>query len=113
MKNVDWYYQRKGCKTCAKTDAFLTQHQLKVSQLVDCKKQPMGKDDLQPLLSQVNQVLAVRGSAVKRYQTPFDQSEVLGAVLGPTGNLRAPSLRQGQTLYVGYDSELYSGLLNS
>jgi hypothetical protein len=32
---------------------------------------------------------------------------VLEAVLGPTGNLRAPTLRVGKTLLVGFSEEVY------
>ena len=32
-------------------------------------------------------------------------------VLGPTGNLRAPTLRKGKTLIVGFNAEMYDELL--
>ena len=31
-------------------------------------------------------------------------------LLGPTGNLRAPTLRKGKTLVVGFDKETYQKL---
>ena len=31
-----------------------------------------------------------------------DQEELLGLMLGRTGNLRAPTLRSGKTLFVGF-----------
>lgn len=113
MKQVDWYYRRKGCKTCAKADAFLAQHEVEVSELVDCKKYPMSKGDVQLLLAGVTQVLAARGSTVRSFQSPCDQGEVLVAIMGPTGNLRAPTLRQGKRLYVGYDVNLYGDLVQA
>jgi len=33
--------------------------------------------------------------------------EVLAVVLGPTGNLRAPTFRSGKTLVVGFDEATY------
>lgn len=33
--------------------------------------------------------------------------ELLAAMLGPTGNLRAPTLVVGKTLIVGFNEELY------
>jgi hypothetical protein len=33
------------------------------------------------------------------------------AMLGPTGNLRAPTARVGKTLVVGFNEDVYSGLL--
>jgi hypothetical protein len=32
-------------------------------------------------------------------------------MLGPTGNLRAPTLRAGKTVIVGFNEELYGGKL--
>ena len=36
---------------------------------------------------------------------------LLGLLLGPTGNLRAPTLRKGRTLIVGFEEETYEKLL--
>lgn len=37
--------------------------------------------------------------------------EAVEAMLGPTGNLRAPTLRAGKTVLVGFNDETYSGIL--
>jgi hypothetical protein len=39
------------------------------------------------------------------------RAELLGLLLGPTGNLRAPTLRKGRTLLVGFDEATYTRLL--
>jgi len=36
-----------------------------------------------------------------------DMEELLKKVTGRTGNLRAPTLKRGNTLYVGFTVELY------
>lgn len=36
------------------------------------------------------------------------RDEILVKVTGRTGNLRAPVLRRGDVLYVGYNDELYA-----
>ena len=41
--------------------------------------------------------------------TPTD--EVIGAMLGPTGNLRAPTMRVGKTIVVGFNEEQYQTVL--
>jgi hypothetical protein len=38
--------------------------------------------------------------------------EVAALVVGPSGNLRAPALRVGKTLLVGFDEGTYSTLLS-
>ena len=36
------------------------------------------------------------------------QKETVTAMLGPTGNLRAPTLKVGKTLLVGFNEDAYS-----
>jgi hypothetical protein len=36
-----------------------------------------------------------------------DPATLAGLLLGPTGNLRAPTLRKGRTLVVGFDEATY------
>lgn len=106
-KKIDWYYHRKGCKTCAKSDAFLSQNSIEVVKQVDCKKEVYNQQQAGGLLDHLSQVLAVKGNAVKRFDASSPREEVLAAVIGPTGNLRAPSLRLGEVLIVGFDADLY------
>ena len=37
--------------------------------------------------------------------------EAIDAMLGPTGNLRAPTIRSGKTLLVGFHEETYEAKL--
>lgn len=39
---------------------------------------------------------------------PPSPADLAMAVLGPTGNLRAPSLRIGKTWLVGFNEEIYA-----
>jgi hypothetical protein len=38
---------------------------------------------------------------------PPDDETLLAHILGPTGNLKAPTLRKGDTLLVGFSEEAY------
>jgi hypothetical protein len=40
-----------------------------------------------------------------------DRRALLALLLGPTGNLRAPTLRKGRTLIVGFEEGTYRKLL--
>lgn len=40
-----------------------------------------------------------------------DRATLLGLLLGPSGNLRAPTLRKGRTLLVGFDEPTYKTVL--
>ena len=37
--------------------------------------------------------------------------DVVDAMLGPTGNLRAPTIRKGKTVLVGFNEEVYRAKL--
>jgi arsenate reductase-like glutaredoxin family protein len=39
-----------------------------------------------------------------------DEGELLKAMLGPTGNLRAPTLRVGNTLLIGFNEDMYQAV---
>jgi len=39
------------------------------------------------------------------------RGELVKLLSGPTGNLRAPTLRKGRTLIVGFDEQTYTKLL--
>jgi len=41
-------------------------------------------------------------------KNPPDEATLLSHMLGPTGNLRAPTLRAGKTLLVGFNKEAYN-----
>ena len=53
-----------------------------------------------------------RGKKTVMY-TPGSESkeEILKVSLGRTGNLRAPTLRVGKNMYVGYNEDMYKELL--
>jgi arsenate reductase-like glutaredoxin family protein len=42
---------------------------------------------------------------------PPSEATLLKHLLGPTGNLRAPTIRTGTTLLVGFHDEAYRSLL--
>ena len=41
-------------------------------------------------------------------KTQLSQDEILKLVLGPTGNLRAPTLLIGKQMVVGFNEEMYA-----
>ncbi len=62
----------------------------------------------------MDEIFATKGKQVVhldlKRQKPA-KSVVLALLLGPTGNLRAPTVRKGRTLLVGFDEETYAKLL--
>lgn len=60
-------------------------------------------------------MVIAKGQKVLRYRIADgpDEDELLGLMLGRSGTLRAPTLRRGKTLLVGYNSAAYDETLGS
>lgn len=81
---------------------------------VNARKERLDAGATRALLSSVSDVVAVKGRKTLRFSldpnaTPSD--DLLAAVMGPSGNLRAPALRVGTTLVVGFRPDLYEEIL--
>lgn len=77
---------------------------------VDAKAK-WGRDDALKLASRI---VVARGSRVLNFsmtRNPPDEKTLLAHLLGPTGRLRAPTLRIGKTLLVGFNAEAYANVL--
>lgn len=73
----------------------------------------LGADDARKLAAAASQVIVAKGKQVATY-TPTGKptTEVVQAMLGPTGNLRAPTLVSGKTVLVGFNEVSYAELLD-
>ena len=100
--------------TCAKTQGFLAKHKLTVAEQADAKKATIKGAAALDVLEGVDELYVAKGKKVEhvnlRKARP-DRATLLGLLLGPTGNLRAPTLRKGRTLIVGFEEETYKKLL--
>lgn len=59
-------------------------------------------------------LIVARGKRIQRFDisavAPTDD-ELAAVLLGPTGNLRAPTIRRGRVLLVGFSEATYRSLL--
>lgn len=82
---------------------------------VDAEKQPHDRDRALALARQVKRIITARGKKVVTLaldpKAPPPEEELLAALLGPTGKLRAPTIRVGDTLLVGFNAAAYRELL--
>ena len=64
------------------------------------------------LLKAASKLHVAKGKKLSEFNVGDSFSEeAVAAMLGPTGNLRAPTIVRGKTLIVGYNEELFSKLL--
>jgi arsenate reductase-like glutaredoxin family protein len=100
--------------TCGKTQGFLADRKLVAAEEVNAKKNTLGEKDALKLAREADVIYAARGKRVVRIDLKKDKPDdatLKSVMLGPTGNLRAPTLRKGKTLIVGFDEETYEKLL--
>ncbi|MCI0548321.1 MAG: hypothetical protein L0027_13680 [Candidatus Rokubacteria bacterium] len=100
--------------TCAKTQGFLAKNKLETATVVDAKKATIKGEKALDLLSGVDELYATKGKQVIHFDLRKGKPpkpELLAAMLGPTGNLRAPTIRKGKTLLIGFDEATYRKLL--
>lgn len=67
----------------------------------------LGRRDAEALIRAASKVIVAKGKKVSSFPGGRATEEKVAALLGPTGNLRAPILRAGKTLLVGFDSSSY------
>ena len=81
---------------------------------VDATKERKGRDEALALAKAAERVVVARGKNVVAFdmkQDAPDNDTLAAHLLGPTGNLRAPTLRKGKTLLVGFSDDAYRQVL--
>ena len=77
---------------------------------VDARKVRLEQKDALAMLTDIEEIYVAKGKRVShvdlRKENPGNDA-LLSLLLGPTGNLRAPTLRVGRTLLVGFDEAIY------
>ena len=72
----------------------------------------LGRDDAAELAAAASKLIVAKGKKISEFKVGKAVSDdAIDAMLGPTGNLRAPTLRVGKTLVVGFNEEQYAQVL--
>jgi hypothetical protein len=72
-------------------------------------KTPLTGEAAWQVLAGAKEILVAKGKQFQVFDPRTDAKEtILAAVLGRTGNLRAPALRIGDRLLVGFNENLYA-----
>jgi len=71
-------------------------------------------DDAKKLLKGASRLLVAKGKKVNEFDIGSRiPSETVAAMLGPTGNLRAPTAIVGKTVLVGFNDEAYANAFDA
>jgi hypothetical protein len=82
--------------------------------VVNAAKERKGRDEALKLARTAATVVVARGKKVVTFdmkREPPDDDTLAAYLLGPTGNLKAPTLRIGDTLLVGFGEAAYQQVL--
>jgi arsenate reductase-like glutaredoxin family protein len=85
-----------------------------VAEVQHAKKETILAEDAIKLARSMTHVFAAKGKKVVRLNVKKDQpgdEEIRKLIVGPSGNLRAPSLRIGKKLVVGFHPDMYADVL--
>jgi arsenate reductase-like glutaredoxin family protein len=81
---------------------------------VNAKKTRFGREDALGMARAASDLYVAKGKKVVHLDLENDEhddDEIAKLMLGPTGNLRAPTLKIGKKLLVGFNGEVYAELL--
>jgi hypothetical protein len=95
---------------CMKAQGFLEANGVEVGQHTDASKERRGREGALALARSADRVVVGKGKNVVTFdmkKVPPDDDTLAAHLLGPTGNLKAPALRRGKTLLVGFSEEAY------
>jgi arsenate reductase-like glutaredoxin family protein len=100
--------------SCQKARGFLESESWDVDEQADASKHRRGREEALALAHSAETVVVAKGKKVLTFdmkKDPPDDDTLAAHLLGPTGNLRAPTLRRGRTLLVGFNDEAYQQVL--
>ncbi len=72
----------------------------------------LSAEDARALAAAATTVIVAKGKQLETYKPAGKPTaELIAAMLGPTGNLRAPTLVSGKTVLVGFNEASYAEVL--
>lgn len=95
----------------------MEEHGIEPKAIVDAKKETIDADAGMELALKSSKVVAAKGKKIVEFKLragklsgDAEVEDLRKAIIGPSGNLRAPTLFVGKSLYVGFSAELYEAL---
>jgi arsenate reductase-like glutaredoxin family protein len=96
--------------SCGRAQEFLAKTGATIAEQVDAKKKVLKLADAMSLLKGADHLYAAKGKKVVHFDLKKDkpsEADLAAVLLGPTGNLRAPALKKGRTVLIGFDEATY------
>ena len=113
-KSIEWLYHRKSCVTCQRALDYREAAGTEVKETVIANTTKYGPTEALGLLKGIETIVAAKGAKIQKLNLKLDKPDddaILALLLGPTGNLRAPTAKVGRTLLVGFHEDAYAEVL--
>lgn len=79
-----------------------------MNDIVDARKEKIDAAAAWKIVQGGRSIAVAKGKKIVRFESVSDEKEaVLKNIMGPSGNLRAPTYRVGDDFVVGFNLELY------
>ena len=79
-----------------------------LKEVIEARKHKIAGDDAWELLGSAGEIIVGRGTKFNVLNPAQDGKEdIMKVCLGRTGNLRAPALKTGNRMIVGFNDEMY------
>ena len=89
---------------------FLDAHDIDVDETVPAS-QKLGRSEAASLIKGASEVWVAKGKKLEHFKGGRASADLIARMLGPTGNLRSPTLRIGKTVVVGFNAETLERVL--
>jgi hypothetical protein len=100
--------------TCRRSQEFLAERKTPVLEQVHAGKRKFSPAEAVKLAHSVRHVFVAKGKSLVHFDMQNDppaDAELKKHLIGPSGNLRAPTARAGDRLFVGFHPEEYAASL--
>lgn len=87
---------------------------MQVKSIGDASKEKLGRAEALALAKAAHVIHIAKGKKVVTFnmkKNAPDDETLVSQLLGPTGNLRAPTIVHGKTMYVGFNADAYGALI--
>ena len=88
---------------------FLEKRKVLANDVVDARTTRIDADAAWEMLNSAKTITVAKGKKVQRFdRIPGEKETILQQVIGPSGNLRAPTYRVGDNFIIGFNQDLYA-----
>ena len=105
---IDWYYHRKNCETCKKSQTYLNDHEAEIAEQVEARKIKFDAKQSLEMVRESKRLWVARGRSMSEVDMKsLSDEELVGLVTGRSGTLRAPAIRSGQKMFIGFHQQTF------